>query len=472
MTRVRTRFPPSPTGPLHLGGARTALFNWLFARHHKGKFILRIEDSDPERSRPEHTENIMEGLKWLGLNWDEGPYLQSQRLEIYREHVDRLLKEDKAYRCYCTPEELEAKRKAALARGEKPRYDGTCREIGRKELGKPFAVRFRVRDSGETVVDDLIRGPVVFDNRELDDLIIARSDGTPTYNFSVVVDDATMGITHVIRGDDHLNNTPKQTQLYQALGYPLPRFAHVPLIHGEDKARLSKRHGATSVLAYRDMGYLPEAMVNYLARLGWAHGDEEIFSLEELIEKFDLEGVGKSPAAFNPEKLIWLNGHYIRQKEGWELARLLLPFIEARGFQVEREDWLAKVAETLKERAKTLVEMASMSEFYLVDKVQYQVEPARGFLTPALLEPFKALVRQLGRLPYFTREEVEPVVKGVARDYGLRFADFAQPIRVALTGGTTSPPLFDIMEVLEKRKVILRLNEAISHIEARASAEP
>ena len=329
MTSVRTRFAPSPTGYLHIGGARTALFNYLFARHHGGKFILRIEDTDRERSTTEAIEAILQALRWLQLDWDEGPFYQTQRFPLYRERIQKLLAEGRAYPCVCTPEELEAKRQAAQREKRKPAYDGTCRPkkgaIPPLPKDKPYAVRFRSPQTGTTVVDDAVKGRVVFENRELDDLIIARSDGTPTYNFCVVVDDIDMGITHIIRGDDHLSNTPRQILLYQALGHVPPQFAHVPLILGLDKARLSKRHGATSVTAYRDMGYFPAALVNYLVRLGWSHGDQEIFSREELIEKFTLEEVGKSAGAFNPEKLVWVNFYYMKTRPLSQLAEEIVP---------------------------------------------------------------------------------------------------------------------------------------------------
>src|SRR5512137_2732890 len=330
MPQMRLRFAPSPTGYLHIGGARTALFNWLLARKTGGTFILRIEDTDVARSTQESVDAILQGMEWLGLDWDEGPFYQSDNFPLYREYVQKLLDEGKAYRCRCTPEELEAKRELAMKEGRKPKYDGTCRSLN---IGPdtPSAVRFRAPEDGATCFDDLIKGPISFSNEELDDLIIQRSDGTPTYNFTVVIDDASMTITHVIRGDDHINNTPRQILLYEALGYPVPKFAHVPMILGADKSRLSKRHGATSVIAYRDQGFLPEALVNYLVRLGWSHGDEEIFSREELVEKFTIEAVGKSAGVFNPDKLLWLNHHYIKEGDPARLAALLLPFLAERG---------------------------------------------------------------------------------------------------------------------------------------------
>ncbi|HEY4743631.1 MAG TPA: glutamate--tRNA ligase, partial [Desulfuromonadaceae bacterium] len=331
MSDLRVRFAPSPTGYLHVGGARTALFNWLLARKQEGTFILRIEDTDVERSTQESVDAILQGMEWLGLDWDEGPFYQSDNFPLYREYVHRLLDTGKAYRCYCTAEELEAKRELAMKEGRKPKYDGTCRERTDHPEGAPYVVRFRAPQAGATSFDDLIKGTITFPNEELDDLIIQRSDGTPTYNFCVVIDDASMRITTVIRGDDHVNNTPRQIQLYEALGFPVPCFAHVPMILGSDKTRLSKRHGATSVIAYRDMGFLPEALMNYLVRLGWSHGDDEIFSREEMIRKFDIANVGRSASVFNTEKLLWLNAHYIKSGDPERLAGLVAPFLAERG---------------------------------------------------------------------------------------------------------------------------------------------
>ena len=341
MSAIRVRFAPSPTGYLHVGGARTALFNWLLARKLGGTFILRIEDTDVERSTKESVDAILQGMKWLGLDWDEGPFYQSDSFPLYKEHVRKLLDEGKAYKCYCTAEELEAKRDLAMKEGRKPKYDGTCRERADGCNDSPYVVRFRAPQGDEVAFDDLIKGRIAFPAEELDDLIIQRTDGTPTYNFCVVIDDAVMRITTVIRGDDHVNNTPRQIQLYQALGFPVPRFAHVPMILGSDKARLSKRHGATSVIAYRDMGYLPEALMNYLVRLGWSHGDDEIFSREEMIQMFDIGNVGRSAGVFNTDKLNWLNAHYIKTGDPERLADLLLPHLSSRGVIPNREHGVA-----------------------------------------------------------------------------------------------------------------------------------
>src|SRR5512143_1380415 len=353
MDNVRVRFAPSPTGYLHIGGVRTALFNWLFARHFKGTFILRIEDTDQTRSTDESIEAILQGMRWCGMDWDEGPgrpgphgpYRQTERMDIYRAHVEKLLAAGRAYRCYCTPEELEERRKEALASGRPPKYDGRCRDLAQAPEGRQAVIRFRSHEEGKTVVQDLIKGPVTFDNSVMDDLIIMRSDGWPTYNVAVVVDDATMDITHVLRGDDHLNNTPRQIQMYEALGYPLPKFGHLSMILGPDKARLSKRHGATSIMQYKEMGYLPEAMVNYLVRLGWSHGDQEIFSVSEMVEKFSLDTISSAAAVFNQDKLKWLNHHWINSKPPEEIAGLVAPMFAAEGLISGEPDipWLTKL---------------------------------------------------------------------------------------------------------------------------------
>ncbi len=466
MATVRTRFAPSPTGYLHIGGARTALFNYLFARHHGGKFILRIEDTDRERSTPEAIEAILESMKWLELNWDEGPYFQTQRYPLYKEKVQELLSEGKAYRCICTPEELEAKRQAAQRQKRKPAYDGTCRlRPPVIRVGQPYTVRFRSPREGTTVVDDAVKGEVAFDNGELDDLIIARSDGTPTYNFCVVVDDVDMGITHIIRGDDHLANTPRQILLYQALGFPTPQFAHVPLILGVDKARLSKRHGATSVMAYKDMGYFAEALVNYLVRLGWSHGDQEIFSRAELIEKFGLENVGKSAGIFNPEKLLWLNSHYMKTLPLSRLAEEIVPFIAAKGYAAPLDRaWLEKMIKTLQERSGTLAELVEMGHFYLSDEISIDEKAAKKFLTREIVEPLRELADKLATLPSFSQPEIERVFTEVLKARNLPLGKLAQPVRVALTGSTASPGIYEVIAVLGKERTLKRLKKALEHI--------
>ncbi len=460
MPDVVTRFAPSPTGYLHIGGARTALFNWLFARRNGGKFLLRIEDTDQERSTPEAVKAILEGLSWLGITWDEGPYFQMERMALYRKEAERLLAEGRAYRCVCTPEELDARREAARARGEKPHYDRRCRNLPPGEAeGKPSVVRFLAPLSGRTVVRDLLRGNVAYENEQLDDLVLLRTDGSPTYNFVVVVDDATMGITHVLRGDDHLNNTPRQILLYEALGYPLPRFGHFPLIHGMEGGKLSKRQDDVSVTAYRDRGFLPEAMINYLVRLGWGHGDQEIFSVEELQKIFSLESVGKSPSRFDPEKLLHVNAHYIKTGEPDRLAVLLVPFLRRRGIEAEPSAWLAKAVRTFQERSRTLEEMAEASEYYFRRK-DPDPKTAEKFLTPEMAPLLEEIARELVDLPDFTPVAMEPVLLRAAENRGVKLGKVAQPVRVALTGGTVSPGLFEVMDVLGRDEVIRRLLHA------------
>lgn len=460
---VVTRFPPSPTGYLHIGGARTALYNWLFARRHKGKFILRIEDTDRERSSEEATLAIVESLKWLGLDWDEGPYFQSQRYAVYREFVERLVSSKQAYYCHCTPEELHQRRQEAMEKGRKPKYDGRCRELGLGP-GPQAVVRLKSPQSGKTYFHDLIKGPISFNNEELDDLVLWRSDGSPTYHLAVVADDIAMGLTHIIRGDDHVNNTPRQMLIYQALGEPLPFYAHVPMILGQDRTRLSKRHGATSVLAYRDMGYLPQALLNALARVGWSYGDQEKFSLTELIEKFSLENVGKSAGIFNMEKLLDLNAQYIRETRTEELAHDLLPFLENAGCRNLDPGQILNAAETLKPRSKTLVEMAEGARFYFVDEVAYDPAAADRFLTPHVLGMMKDIHARIQDLGEFTRENVEKLFLEFIGERQVKLGKIAQPLRVALTGAGVSPGLFEVMEVLGRNKVLKRIEKAIGYI--------
>ena len=468
MAEIRTRFAPSPTGYLHIGGARTALFNFLFARRHGGKFILRIEDTDRERSTPEAIQAILDAMKWLGLDYDEGPFYQTERYPLYKAKVNELLAKGKAYPCTCTPAELDAKRQLAQKEKRKPAYDATCRPpdgvIPALPSDKPYTVRFRSPRDGCTIVKDLIKGDVVFDNRELDDLIIARSDGTPTYNFCVVVDDIEMAITHIIRGDDHLSNTPRQIQLYEALGHELPHFAHVPLILGTDKARLSKRHGATSVTAYRDMGYFPDAVVNYLVRLAWSHGDQEIFSRQELIEKFTLENVGKSAGVFNPEKFLWVNFQYLKSRPLSQLADEVIPFIEAKGYPVPRDKtWLEKMIVTLRERAKTLTELVDAAHYYLSDEISFDDNAAKKFLTKEAAAPLQGLIQKLSALGDFTEPAIEQAFARTLQEHGLQMGALAQPVRVALTGGTVSPGIHDVIAVLGKERTIQRLEKALEY---------
>ncbi|BDV42826.1 glutamate--tRNA ligase [Geotalea uraniireducens] len=463
MADVRLRFAPSPTGYLHVGGARTALFNWLLARKQGGTFVLRIEDTDVARSTQESVDAILQGMEWLGLDWDEGPFYQSERFGVYREYVEKLLAAGKAYKCYCTAEELEAKREQALREGRKPKYDGTCRH--RPDApDAPYVVRFKAPQEGVTAFDDLIKGRISFNNEELDDLIIQRSDGTPTYNFVVVIDDATMGITTVIRGDDHVNNTPRQILLYEALGYPVPRFAHVPMILGADKTRLSKRHGATSVMAYRDMGFLPEAMVNYLVRLGWSHGDEEIFSREELIEKFSIEAVGKSAGVFNPDKLLWLNHHYIKESTPERLAGLLVPFLAERGIDPATGPALAAVVKTLQERSRTLIEMADGAIFYYRGDFAYDEAAAAKQFTPAAAQLMERLAGRLEGLEPFGHDAIEATFKELCSEQGIKMGQIGPAVRVALCGGTVSPSIYEVIEVLGRDETVRRIRRAVAFI--------
>lgn len=460
MPELRVRFAPSPTGYLHLGGARTALFNWLYARHFGGTFILRIEDTDTERSTKESVEGILQGMEWLGLDWDEGPFYQTDNFPLYRQHVQKLLDEGKAYRCWCSQEELEAKREAAMACGHKPKYDGTCRNRKDQPLDLPHVIRFRAPQAGETVFNDLIKGQITFPNAELDDLIISRTDGTPTYNFCVVIDDAQMRISHVIRGDDHVNNTPRQIQLYEALGYPVPLFAHVPMILGSDKARLSKRHGATSVIAYRDMGYLPEALNNYLVRLGWSHGDDEIFSREEMVEKFDIANVGRSPSVFNPDKLNWLNAHYIKQSDPSRLAELLKPHLARRGVSDTRSRDLAKVITTLQERVQTLEEMAERALFYYQAPESYDEAALARFEKGHLAAVFDAVSARLLAAQPDSTSDLDLLFKELCTENNWKMPQVGQPLRIALSGSTQAPGIGEIVMALGIAETVARIERA------------
>lgn len=466
MDPIVTRFPPSPTGYLHVGGARTALFNWLYARHCGGRFVLRLEDTDVQRSTQASVQAIFEALEWLGIDWDEGPYYQTRRLDLYRTHIQQLLDSGRAYYCTCPPEDIEAMRQSAVARGGKPRYDGRCRQKQRPPSDKAV-VRFKSPRSGTTVVDDVVKGPIVFQNDELDDFIICRSDGMPMYNLAVVVDDITMGINTVIRGDDHVNNTPKQILLYRALNAPLPVFAHVPMVLGSDRARLSKRHGAMSVTEYRDMGYLPDAVLNYLVRLGWSHGDQEFFTREELVAKFDLDHIGKSAGVFDPQKLLALNADHIKAAAPATLARHLTPFLTARGIRDPDRGYLEAVIETLRTRSKTLVDMADGAMFYFQEAVSYDEKAADKFLKPAALDTLGLLIGKLQAREEFSEAGIEAAFVETMEASGLKLGKIAQPVRVALTGGTVSPGIFDIIRVLGKEDTLKRLRQALEYIARR-----
>ena len=465
MDQIVTRFPPSPTGFLHVGGARTALFNWLYAQHTKGRFVLRIEDTDIQRSTQASVNAILNALEWLGIDWDEGPHFQSERMEIYHDFAQKLLDSGHAYYCTCSPEKLEAMRKKAVETGGKPKYDGTCREKGLSKTEKAV-VRLKAPLTGTTVMEDVIKGNIVFQNVELDDFILLRSDSIPTYNYAVVIDDITMGINTVIRGDDHVNNTPRQILLYKALGSPLPVFGHVPMVLGNDRARLSKRHGAMSVTAYRDMGFLPDAVVNYLVRLGWSHGDQEFFIRDDLIEKFTLENIGKSPGIFDKEKLLALNADHIKAASPRYVSKHLLPFLKEKGVHAEQGEFLDHVIKTLNTRSKTLIEMVDGALFYYQNDIVYDETAAKKFLKSASIEPLKKITDALAALETFTEKDLEDAFKAVMEQTGLKMGKIAQPVRVALTGKTVSPGIFEIVAVLGKDRVISRLREAIQYIEA------
>ncbi|HUO06358.1 MAG TPA: glutamate--tRNA ligase [Candidatus Binataceae bacterium] len=476
---VRTRFAPSPTGSLHIGNVRSGLFAYLFARHNQGKFILRIDDTDRERSTKESLEEILTDLKWLGMEWDEGPpdarYFESNRLDRYRECALKLLRERKAYPCYCTAQELDAKRKLAEKQKRKPVYDRTCRnreipagiELPDRAAGRNYTIRFAMPLSGETVLDDLVRGRSVFDNAELDDLIIVRSDGGPTYNFATVVDETDFEITHVVRGDDHVPNTPRQIQMSLALGFTPPAFAHLPQVLGADGAPLSKRHGATSVRAYREAGYFPEAVLNYLARLGWSHGDQEIFSKDELIRYFDFAACGKSAGVFNPEKLLWLNFHYLKERPIAQLAEEIRPYIAAREWPIPGDAaWLEKMVATLRERAKTLVELVDFASFYLKDNIDLDPKAAAKFLRPDIAGPLRDLASGLDSIGgEFTEAAIQSAFESVLAGAGLKLGQLAQPVRVALTGGTVSPGIYEVIAVLGRNRTVERLKATVSQID-------
>jgi glutamyl-tRNA synthetase len=460
---VIVRFAPSPTGFLHIGGARTALFNWLFAKHHGGKFRLRIEDTDRARSTLEAVDAIIDGMRWLELDWDGEIVFQSKQLARHAEIARQLLVEGKAYYCFCTPQELEAMREKARAGGRSVRYDGTWRDRDPKTAppGVPPVIRLKAPQTGETVIEDRVQGRVTVANEQLDDLIILRADGTPTYNLSVVVDDHDMEISHVIRGDDHFNNAFRQTQIYRALGWDVPVFAHVPLIHGPDGAKLSKRHGALGVDAYRDMGYLPAALRNYLLRLGWSHGDAEMISTTQAIEWFELDAVGRAPARFDFAKLANLNGHYIRETGDQNLVSLAAPFIErklARPLNDSERQRLAAAMPGLKPRAKTLVELAEIAHFYVSPRPIPVDDKAKAQLTPA--KPLiSALAQALGDTAW-DAASLEAAVRAFAEAQGLKLGQAAQPLRAALTGSTASPPIFEVMAVLGRAESLARLADA------------
>jgi len=479
--QVRVRFAPSPTGHLHVGGARTALFNWLYARNRGGRFILRIEDTDLERSTEESYRGILEALKWLGLEWDEGPlaggeygpYFQSERRHLYREYAERLLSENKAYYCFCTPDDLCAMREELKRQGKDPMYTRKCRDLdagivaGRLKDGTPHVLRFKAPLGGETTFEDIVRGSVTFPNPQIDDFVIMKSDGYPTYNFAVVVDDSMMRISHVIRGEDHLSNTPKQIMLYHALESAVPSFAHVPLIMGADGSRLSKRHGATAVGQFTEDGYLPEALVNYLALLGWAYDDRtELFELDDLIAKFSLDKVSSKAAVFDYDKLQWMNAEYMKRRPLADKVGLVIPHLEAAGLVSSAVDdegyaYIGRVVEVLGDRLKVAKQIPGLAGFFFKDTVEFEQQAGEKFLRRHYIGPaFKLLEERLRGLDPFDQTTIEPVMKGLVSEMGLKTGDLFQPVRVALTGSRHSPGIYDVMAVLGKDRVLARLEHA------------
>jgi glutamyl-tRNA synthetase len=463
---ICTRFAPSPTGYLHVGGARTALFSWLYARKHGGQFILRIEDTDLERSTTESVNAILEGMTWLGLEYDQGPFYQTERFDRYNQVIQQLLDQGLAYRCNCSRERLDVMRDEAMKRKAKPRYDGHCRHKD-VDPNEPHVIRFRNPEDGVVVVDDMVRGRVAFGNEELDDLIIRRTDGSPTYNLTVVVDDMDMGVTVVIRGDDHLNNTPRQINIQRALGKEPPKYAHVPMILGDDGARLSKRHGAVSVMQYRDDGYLPEALLNYLVRLGWSHGDQEIFSLDEMIELFDIDAVNKAASTFNTEKLLWLNQHYIKSSDPARIAHLLSPHMGKLDIDPSQGPDLVDVVRAQQERAKTLVEMAEISAFFYQDFDEYDEKAAKKNLRPVAKVPLEQALEALKQLQEWTPERLHQLVEDVSAELELKMGKVAQPLRVAVVGRAASPGIDDTLYLVGKQACIRRIERALEYISQR-----
>lgn len=469
---VKTRFAPSPTGYLHIGGARTALFSWLYAKKHQGTFVLRIEDTDRERSTQEAVDVILEGMQWLGLEYDEGPFYQSERMDRYKEVIQQLLDNGYAYQCYCSREEVDAMREAQMARKEKARYDRSCRLLQRPPEGKKSVqpvVRFKTDLNGEIVINDHVKGKIIIKNEELDDLIIARSDGTPTYNLVVVIDDLDMGMTHIIRGDDHLNNTPRQINILKAMGADIPEYAHLPMILDEQGAKLSKRHGAANLLNYREEGYLPEALLNYLVRLGWSHGDQEIFSVAEMIELFDLDDINKSASCINPDKLLWLNQHYIKESDPQHIAEHLAWHMKKQGINTDNGPQLSSVVKALSERAKTLVEMAQSSRYFFEDFAEFDEKAAKKNFKAFALEPLKIMLERFTAVSQWHGDALHQIVLDVTEELGLKLGKVAQPLRVAVTGAGMSPSIDVTLELIGRERCLSRMGRAIQFIEEKVA---
>ncbi len=467
---IKTRFAPSPTGYLHVGGARTALFSWLHAKKNNGTFVLRIEDTDIERSTQESVNAILEGMQWLGLDYDEGPYYQTQRFDRYQEIIQQLLDQGDAYYCYCTKDELEVLREQQMANKEKPRYNGKCREITDSQEGMNRVIRFRNPIEGEVVFDDLVKGRIVVANKELDDLIIARTDGTPTYNLTVVIDDMDMGITHIIRGDDHVNNTPRQINILKALGADLPYYAHLPMILGDDGARLSKRHGAVGVMQYREEGYMPEALLNYLVRLGWSYGDQEIFTQEEMIELFDISKVNVSASAFNTDKLLWINHQYIMNSDPELVVKHLEWHMLQRGIDATTQGPdLVDIVKAQRERSKTMVEMADASIYFYQDFTEYDAKAAKKNFKQGTDDVLQTLLDAFTALTDWQGETLHKLVLQIAEQLELKLGKVAQPLRVAVCGTGMSPSIDVTLSLLGRDKTLARLQQAIDYIKENKS---
>ncbi|MDG2917866.1 glutamate--tRNA ligase [Bisgaard Taxon 10/6] len=467
--KVRTRFAPSPTGYLHVGGARTALYSWLYAKHNHGEFVLRIEDTDLERSTPEATAAIIEGMEWLNLSWEHGPYFQTKRFDRYNQVIDQMIEQGLAYRCYCTKERLEQLRHTQESNKQKPRYDRHCLHDHSHSPDEPHVVRFKNPQEGSVVFEDAVRGRIEISNHELDDLIIRRTDGSPTYNFCVVVDDWDMGITHVVRGEDHINNTPRQINILEALGAPIPTYAHVSMINGDDGQKLSKRHGAVSVMQYRDDGYLPEALVNYLVRLGWGHGDQEIFSREEMIRLFELEHVSKSASAFNTEKLQWLNQHYMRELPPDYVAKHLAWQYRDLGVDITNGPVLTDIVSMFAERSKTLREMALSSRYFFEEFENFDEAAAKKHLKAAAIEPLEKVKEKLTALSVWDAHNTHEAIEQTAAELGVGMGKVGMPLRVAVTGAGQSPSMDVTLAGIGRERVLARIDKALAFIKAQAA---
>ena len=467
---TKTRFAPSPTGFLHVGGARTALYSWLYARANGGEFVLRIEDTDIERSTPEACQAILDGMEWLGLNWEHGPYYQTKRFDRYNEIIAQMLEKGSAYKCYCSRERIEKMREEQAEKGESQKYDGRCRDLAPRNTDEPFVIRFKNPQEGSVVFDDHVRGRIEIANAELDDLIIARTEGTPTYNFCVVVDDWDMGITCVVRGEDHINNTPRQINILKALGAPIPEYAHVAMILGDDGAKLSKRHGAVGVMQYRDDGFLPEALLNYLVRLGWSHGDQEIFSIDEMKQLFKLEDINKAPSAFNTDKLIWLNQHYIKELDPVYVAKQLEWHMTDQSIDISNGPVLSDVVTALAERAKTLKEMAASSRYFFEDFAEFDATAAKKHLRGVAMEPLQLVQKKLAELSEWTLEGIHQAIEDTATELEVGMGKVGMPLRVAVTGAGMSPAVDLTLFLVGKARCEQRISKAIEFVANRINS--